>query len=103
MSNEKRKLNASLRITNETHIRKCWAAISNDIVIETITMKVSPKVDFDKYRASAISCLELLGQVRAGELVERDGETFFIQRKNHARRSKNPQPPKEFLLNAKQN
>jgi len=103
MGDNENNLSTSSISINELKLGKCWAAISNDRVVETITMKVSPRVDFDKYRASAISCLELLGNVRTGELVERAGERIFIQRQNHARRSKNPMPPKEFSLSARSN
>lgn len=77
---------------------KHWAAIRDSHVIGIISMRVPKDVDFDLYRKKATDCLELLGQVRSGEVVEREGGRFFVQRPNHANRSKNPKPPREFLI-----
>lgn len=82
----------------EFNLGKCWAALNNNKVIGTISMQVPNSVDFEAFRTRAITCLELLGEVRTGELVERGGERYFVQRSNHARRSKTPKPAKEFLI-----
>ncbi|MGB3621399.1 hypothetical protein FT643_19045 [Ketobacter sp. MCCC 1A13808] len=80
------------------YLGKCWAAISNNEVIGIISMRVPNSVDFEAFRTRAIACLELLGEIRTGELVERGGERYFVQRSNHARRGKIPKPEKEFLI-----
>ncbi|MBQ4840135.1 hypothetical protein [Pseudoalteromonas luteoviolacea] len=77
---------------------KCWAALRNDNVVGVISMRVPSDVDFDAYRTKATECLELLGQVKAGDMVERDGERYFVQRPTHANRSKKPRPVKEYLI-----
>ena len=77
---------------------KCWAALRNDQVVGIISMRVPKDVAFDVYRQKATECLELLGQVKSGELVERKGERYFVQRLNHANRSKKPRQAKEYRL-----
>jgi hypothetical protein len=83
---------------NNVHLGKCWAALRDENVVGVISMRVPSDVDFDNYRKKATECLELLGQVKSGDLVERDGERYFVQRQTHANRSKKPRPPKEYLI-----
>jgi hypothetical protein len=82
----------------EFNLGKCWAAISNNKVTSTISMQVPNSVDFEAFRSKAVACLELLGDVKSGELIERGGERYFVQRPNHAKRSKTPKSAKEFLI-----
>ena len=80
------------------NLGKCWAALRNDNVVGIISMRVPKDVDFDVYRQKATECLELLGEVKSGELVERNGERYFVQRLNHAKRSKKPRQAKEYRI-----
>ncbi|MGI5310376.1 hypothetical protein [Rheinheimera sp. WS51] len=83
---------------NSVSLGKCWAALRNENVVGIISMRVPSDVDFDAYRKKATECLEMLGQVKSGELIERDGERYFIQRPTHANRSKKPRQAKEYLV-----
>jgi len=77
---------------------KCWAAIKNEQVIGTISMLVPSYVDFDEYRNKANDCLSMLGVVKSGQLIEREGVRYFIQRLTHANRSKKPRTPKTYIV-----
>src|SRR5690554_4077822 len=77
---------------------KCWVALRNENVVGVISMRVPSDVDFDEYRNKATACLEMLGQVKSGELIEREGERYFVQRPTHANRGKKPRQPKEYLI-----
>ena len=77
---------------------KCWAALRDDNVVGIISMRVPKDVDFDVYRQKATECLELLGQVKSGELVERGGERYFVQRLTHVNRGKKPRQAKEYRI-----
>lgn len=79
---------------------QCWAAIRNNNVVQYISMRVPDDVDFDVFRESATQCLSHLGDVKAGELIRREGDLYFVQRKNHKNRSKKPEAakPKEYLI-----
>jgi hypothetical protein len=82
---------------------QCWAAIRGGNVVQCISMRVPDDVDFDSFRLSATQCLSHLGDVKAGELVRKSGELYFVQRKNHKNRSKKVKTevdakPKEFLI-----
>lgn len=84
----------------ETTVGKYWAAVSGDMVINLISMRVPNSVDFDAYRAKAVECLGLLGDVKTGEVVVREGKHIFVQRKNHQNRSKqgSTKPAKEYAI-----
>jgi hypothetical protein len=69
-----------------------WAALRGDQVIAIISMRVPRDVDFEEYRRRAVAALELLGEVRAGEVFDDYGDRYFVKRRNHANRSKNPKP-----------
>lgn len=83
---------------NSVNLGKCWAALREDNVVGVISMRVPSDVDFDMYRKKATECLELLGQVKPGEMIEREGERYFVQRQTHANRGKKPRPAKEYLI-----
>ena len=83
---------------NGVNLGKCWAALREENVVGVISMRVPNDVDFDTYRKKATECLELLGLVKSGEMIERDGERYFMQRPTHANRSKKPRPAKEYLI-----
>lgn len=83
---------------NGVNLGKCWAALREENVVGVISMRVPNDVDFDAYRKKATECLEMLGQVKSGEMIERDGERYFVQRQTHANRSKKPRPTKEYLI-----
>ncbi len=61
-------------------------------------MRAPRDVDFEEYRLRALACLELLGEVKAGEIIELPDGRYFIQRNNHANRSKTPAEQKKFKL-----
>ena len=82
----------------EISLGRCWAALRNDNVVGIISMRVPKDVDFDVYRQKATECLELLGQVISGELIERNGERYFVQRLTHANRGKKPRQAKEYRI-----
>lgn len=83
---------------NSVSLGKCWVALREDNVVGLISMRVPSDVDFDVYRKKATECLELLGQVKSGEMIEREGERYFVQRQTHANRSKKPRQAKEYLI-----
>jgi len=80
---------------------KCWAAVRDSSVVGLISMSVPSDVDFEQYRERAVACLGLVGEVKAGEIVERDGSHYFVKRLTHAKRSKKPRAPQEYQLAAK--
>lgn len=84
----------------EPVVGKYWAAVSGDLVINLISMRVPSSVDFDQYRNKAVECLGLLGEVKTGEVVVRNGKPVFVQRKNHQNRSKqgSAKPSKEYAI-----
>lgn len=77
---------------------QCWAAMREENVVGVILMRTPSDVDFDLYRKKATECLELLGNVKSGEMVERGGERYFVQRQTHANRGKKPRPVKEYRI-----
>lgn len=83
---------------NRVSLGQCWAALREENVIGVILMRVPNDVDFDVYRKKATECLELLGQVKSGELIERNGKRYFVQRLTHANRGKKPRAAKEYLI-----
>ncbi|EKO3939122.1 hypothetical protein F7U67_001643 [Vibrio metschnikovii] len=83
---------------NTVSLGKCWAALREANVVGVISMRVPSDVDFDTYRTKATECLELLGQVKSGEMIEREGERYFVLRPTHANRGKKPREVKEFLI-----
>jgi hypothetical protein len=85
-------------VSNEKKLGKYWAAINKDTVIGVISMRVPKDVDFDAYREKAIGCLSMLGDVKSGELIEREGKKYFQQRLTHQNRGKSPRQPKEYLM-----
>jgi hypothetical protein len=71
------------------HLGKCWAALRGEIVISTFSMRVPNDVDFEAFRVKAISALEMLGDVRTGDLYEKGDEQYFMPRPHkHQNRSK---------------
>jgi|GEM_PF-960622 len=83
---------------NGVNLGKCWAALRKENVVGVISMRVPSDVDFDAYRKKATECLEMLGLVKSGEMIERDGERYFVQRLTHANRGKKPRQAKEYLV-----
>jgi len=83
---------------NGVNLGKFWAALREENVVGVISMRVPNDVDFDTFRKKATECLEMLGQVKSGEMIERDGERYFVQRATHANRSKKPRQAKEYLV-----
>lgn len=71
------------------HLGKYWAALRGDKVISTISMRIPNNVDFKTFRIKAIAALEMLGDVRAGDLFEKGDEQYFMPRPHkHQNRSK---------------
>lgn len=81
-------------IENAKNLGKHWAAIRGNKAIAVIPMLVPSDVDFEAFRIQAINTLQLLGEVKTGELLDDYGDRYFIPRKNHGNRSKNPKPVK---------
>lgn len=79
-------------IENAKSLGMHWAAIRNGKVILVIPMQVPNDVDFEAFRERAIAALELLGEVKAGEVFDDYGDRCFVPRRNHANRSKAPRP-----------
>lgn len=76
-------------LKDATHLGKCWAALRGNNVISTISMRVPNDVDFETFRGKAIAALEMLGDVRAGDLFEKGDEQYFMPRPHkHQNRSK---------------
>lgn len=82
-----------LALDNAVHLGKCWAALRGNNVISTISMRVPSDVDFESFRIKVISALELLGDVRAGDLYEKGDEQFFMPRP-HKHQNRNKKKPK---------
>lgn len=80
------------------NLGKCWAALRDDKVLGVIAMRVPNDVDFEEFRIKASQCLELLGEVKSGELIERDGERYFLRRPAHANRGKKVREPIEYPI-----
>lgn len=74
----------------------CWVAIKDDKVINAISMRVDERIDFEEYRKRARSLLEMVGDVKTGEAVKREGEYVFVQRLTHQNRGKSPRVAKEY-------
>lgn len=87
------KVRFMIDINNSTNIGKHWAAIRDGVAVAVIPMTVPKDVDFEEYRRRALSTLELLGEVKTGEVLDDYGQRCFVKRPNHANRSKTPKPP----------
>lgn len=87
-----------MEIENTKSIGKHWAAIRDGLAVAVIPMHVPKDVDFDEYRSRAVATLELLGEVKAGEVLDDYGQRYFVKRQNHANRGSNPKPPKVFPI-----
>ncbi|ERS87056.1 hypothetical protein Q672_13305 [Marinobacter sp. EVN1] len=85
-------------IANSTSIGKHWAAIRNGVAVAVIPMTVPKDVDFEEYRRRALSTLELLGEVKTGEVLDDYGQRCFVKRPNHANRSTTPKPLTVFPI-----
>ena len=77
---------------------KCWVAIKDDRVIDLTPMYAPADVDFDAHRNACVAELEKSGTVRAGDLIRRDGQYFFVQRLTHQNRGVKPRTPKEYPI-----
>lgn len=58
-------------IDNTNNLGKHWAAIRGNKVIAVIPMLVPSDVDFEAFRTQAIDTLQLLGEVKTGDLEGR--------------------------------
>lgn len=88
-------------------IGKFWAAVREDEAVAVVSMRVPNDVDFKDYQTKARALLECVSSdIKHGEIVEiPDGSRVFVQRPNHANRSKRkadsptqPKAPKVFKL-----
>jgi hypothetical protein len=88
-------------------IGKFWAAIRDDEAVAVVSMRVPNDVDFKQYQERARALLQCVSEdVKHGEIVEiAGGERVFVQRPNHANRSKRkadapvkPKSPKIYKL-----
>ena len=77
-------------------LTKCWVALRDDLVVAFISMRVPNDVDFDSFRAQALDCLGMIGEVRVGDIIERDGRRMFLRRLNHEGRGKTPRERKAY-------
>lgn len=92
------KGDTSLGVNNDVKLGKCWAALRGETAVGVISMLAPRDVNFNDYREKATSCLELLGDVKSGELIERNNERYFIQRLTHANRGAELRKAKEYLV-----
>lgn len=83
---------------NAINLGKHWAAIRGDQAIAVIPMTIPQDVDFEEYRRRAISTLELLGEVKTGDVLDDYGQRCFVKRNTHENRGRNPRPPKVFPI-----
>ena len=79
---------------------KYWAAIKDGKVVNYLSMRPSNDIDFEEFRSQAIRTLELLGEVKSGEIISRGGKRLFLQRLPHTNRGKSPRAPREYPLPA---
>jgi len=78
------------------HQGKCWAAIRGEVAVSTIAMKAPSDADFESFRDSALETLGLLGEVRAGDLYEMRGDTYFMPRP-HKHQNRSKKKPKSII------
>ena len=72
-----------------------WAAIRDDEVVAVMSMRVPNDVDFQDYQNKVYEALKCVSEtVKRGYIVETDEGRVFVQRANHANRSKNADPSK---------
>jgi|SRR5690606_41684288 len=70
-----------------------WAAIRGDEVVAVMSMRVPNDVDFQDYQNKAYAALQCVSEtVKRGYIVETDEGRMFVQRANHANRSRNADP-----------
>lgn len=97
-SNDRLQRSAENAPKGTIYFGKYWAAVRDERVVGVIAMRVPRDVDFEEYRCKAAECLQVLGEVKAGEVIERDGERYFVKRLTHANRGKSPRQAKEYRL-----
>lgn len=88
----------SLGVNNDVKLGKCWAALRGETAVGIISMLAPRDINFNEYREKATSCLELLGDVKSGEFIERNNERYFIQRLTLANRGAELRKAKEYLV-----
>lgn len=83
---------------NSVTLGKCWAAIRGAKVVGTISMSAPNDINFDEYRSKAVDTLGLLGEVKSGEMIEREGHRYFVPRISHPKLRKKPVKAKEYPI-----
>jgi len=79
-------------LENAKSLGMYWGAIRGNQVVAVMPMLVPKDIDFEEYRRRAVHTLELLGEVKAGEVLDDYGQRYFLKRQPHANRSKQPRP-----------
>ena len=80
-----------------------WAAIRQGKAVKLVSMSVPTDIDknqYNDYASKQRDALNALGELRSGELIQRDEKFLFVQRLSHKNRSKSqtPRAPKEFEI-----
>lgn len=83
--------------SNPVVIGKCWAAIKDGVVLGVISMKVPRWVDFEAYKDRSKACLEILGDVKSGDLI-REGAVFYFQRQLNGKSKKKGKESEKFRV-----
>lgn len=79
-------------------ISRAWAAIRGERAIVVVPMDIPLDVPLDEYRSRVRHALELVGDVKSGELHYQEGKLIFVKRLTHGNRSKNKnREPKSYV------
>lgn len=81
--------------TSDFHIEKPMLV---NKAVAVILMKVPSYADFEVFRTQAMNALKLLGKVRADDVLDDDGDRYFVPRRNHANRSENPKLAESVVI-----
>ena len=80
-----------------------WAAIRQGKAVKLVSMSVPTDIDsnqYNDYASKQRDALNAPGELRSGELIQRDEKLLFVQRLSHKNRSRGqtPRTPKEFEI-----
>lgn len=70
---------------------KYWSAIRDNKVVGLIPMWAPDDVDYEEYSSRAKRTLELLGEIKPGDILYRDGAQKFVLHGSHSRRKEKNQ------------
>ncbi|MCP4934099.1 MAG: hypothetical protein GY927_07795 [bacterium] len=88
---------------SDENLGQFWAAIRDGKAVKLVSMSVPTDIgrnQYNDYASKQRDALNVLGELRSGELLKRDDEFIFLQRLTHKNRSKSQdgRVPKEFEI-----